>query len=75
MKSVVLFYRGWYGTLKKVAWYFEEGGILYGTLKRLVWYFEDGGVYCHPDFATTFIRRLTHILTYPYTQSHTCSHS
>ena len=39
----------WYGTLKRVVWYFEEGGMVllrgwYGTLKRVVWYFEEGGM-------------------------------
>ena len=29
------------GTLKRVVWYFEEGGV---SLMRVVWYFEDGDV-------------------------------
>ena len=42
-------WRRWYGTLKRVVWYFEEGGVVLwrgrcGTLKRAVWYFEEGGV-------------------------------
>ena len=36
------------GILKRVVWYFEEGGVLWrgwcATLKRVVWYFEEGGV-------------------------------
>ena len=44
-----LLWRGWYGTLKTVVWYFEEGCVvlwrgLCGILKRVVWYFEEGGV-------------------------------
>ena len=39
----------WCGTLKRVVWYFEEGGVVLwrgwcGTLKRVVRYFEEGGV-------------------------------
>ena len=38
-----------YGTLKRVAWYFEEGGVVLcrgwrGTLTMVVWYFEESGV-------------------------------
>ena len=38
-----------YGTLKRVVWYFEEGGVVLwrgwcGTLKKVMWYFEYGGV-------------------------------
>ena len=37
------------GTLKSVAWYFEEGGMVFrrgwcDTLKRVVWYVEEGDV-------------------------------
>ena len=43
----MVLWRGLYGTLKRVVWYFEEGGVvlwigLHGTLKRVVWYFEEG---------------------------------
>ena len=39
----------WCGTLKRLVWYFEEGGVVLlrgwcGTLKRVVWYFEEGCV-------------------------------
>ena len=45
----IVLWRGWYGTLKSVVWYFEEGGVVLwrgwcGTLKRVVWYFEEGSV-------------------------------
>ena len=39
-------------TLKRVVWYFEEGGMVlckwwYGTLKRVVWCFEEGDMSLH----------------------------
>ena len=49
-KSVTeVLWRGWCGTLKRMVWYFEEGGVVLwrgwcGSLKRVVLYFEDGGV-------------------------------
>ena len=38
--------RGWCGTLKRVVWYFEEGGLVLlrwwrGTLKMVLWYFDE----------------------------------
>ena len=41
-------WRWWYGTLKRVVWYFEDGGVILwrrwcDTLKRVVWNFEEGG--------------------------------
>ena len=37
----MVLWRGWYGTLKRVVWYFEEGGVVlwrgwYGTLKSVL---------------------------------------
>ena len=45
----LVLWRRWCGTLKRVVWYFEEGGVVhwsgwYCTLKRVMWYFEEGGV-------------------------------
>ena len=40
----MIFWRGWYDILKRVVWYFEEGGMIfwrgwYDILKTVVWYF------------------------------------
>ena len=35
------------GTLKRLVWYCEEGGVVrgwYGTLRKVAWYFEGGVV-------------------------------
>ena len=44
--SSMILWRGWCGTLKRVIWYFEEGGLVLWrgwcvTLKRAVWYLVD----------------------------------
>ena len=42
----MVLWRGWCGTLKRVVWYFEDGGVVIwrGLLKRVAWYFKEGGV-------------------------------
>ena len=41
--GVVVLLRGWCGTLKRVMWYFEDGGVVY-VLKMVVCDFEEGGM-------------------------------